>query len=261
MKKTRLSVSIFMAAASLLAGTFLSVAATASPILFDRGLPTANLNHAAGANRSNVAWGDAGTTVSIGDNFSLAYSSVIDQVRVWVVSRTQAAPAANAFTLSLGNDAGAASTVSPVASSTSVTSTTYSGGSSYQATNGDFIYMFQIDFAGLSLAVGPGTFAFSISGPPGAAGLSTPFLHASNGPLSGSTQTGSDSIMYGFTALGAMDIANGWPFNSFGNGWDKSSDFNVQVYGTVPEPSTFALIAMALLSLFGFGMMRRRGSI
>ena len=27
---------------------------------------------------------------------------------------------------------------------------------------------------------------------------------------------------------------------------------------TVPEPSTIALIAMALLSLFGFGMMRRR---
>ena len=26
----------------------------------------------------------------------------------------------------------------------------------------------------------------------------------------------------------------------------------------VPEPSTFALIAMAMLSMFGFGMMRRR---
>ncbi|MBK6722144.1 MAG: hypothetical protein IPG58_02350 [Acidobacteria bacterium] len=38
-------------------------------LVFDRGLPTANLNNAAGANRSNVAWAFDGDYIT-GDDFS-----------------------------------------------------------------------------------------------------------------------------------------------------------------------------------------------
>jgi hypothetical protein len=247
-----------MAAAlcGLAASVVVSAVAAASPIIFDRGLPTANLNHAAGANRSNVAWADAGSTMSIGDNFSLAYWSVIDTVRVWVVTRDANLPAANAYTLLLGNDLGNSTVVSPAASSTSVSIATYSGGATYQATNGDMITIFQVDFAGLNLVVGPGTLAFGITGP-ARSDLNTPFVHASNGPLSGSTQTGSDGVIYGFDSFGAMDIGNGWPWMSSISGWDKNSDINIQVFGSVPEPGTLVLLAFALLGVAGFALMRR----
>lgn len=267
MKRAR-SHFAFVALASVFASLALSAIAGASPLLFDRGLPTANLNNASGANRSNVAWADTtaafgglGTTTAMGDNFTLAYSSVIDTVRVWIVARDTSGPvtSAGAYTLLLGNDLGAGTVVSAVGTGSSIAATTYNGIDTYQATNGDFITLFQLDFAGLNLAVGPGTFAFGIAGPH-RIDLTTPFVHASNAPLSGSTQQGSDGFIYGFNALGQLDVSNGYPFNSLNNGWDKSSDINVQVYGTVPEPSTVALIGIAMLSLFGFGLVRRRAA-
>lgn len=61
---------------SILIGTIvLAIAATANagPVtLVDRGLPTANLNNASGANRSNVAWVDGRYPtphVLLGDTF------------------------------------------------------------------------------------------------------------------------------------------------------------------------------------------------
>ena len=44
-------------------------------------------------------------------------------------------------------------------------------------------------------------------------------------------------------------------FTMLNNGWDKASDFNVQVSGEVPVPSTFALAGLAL---FGVVASRRR---
>jgi predicted transporter len=44
--------------------------------------------------------------------------------------------------------------------------------------------------------------------------------------------------------------------NRQGNFSNDSTGLKVNI--SVPEPSTIALIAMALLSMFGFGMMRRR---
>lgn len=249
-----------LTAMGLFASLALSAVASASPIIFDRGLPSSNLNNISGANRSNVAWADIGTTTSIGDNFTLSYSSVIDTIRVWIVARNPVAPSAGAYTLYLGNDLGTSTVVSAVATGTSIATTTYSGGATYQATGGDMITIFQLDFAGLNLAVGPGTLAFSIGGP-AASGLTTPFVHASNGPLSGSPQMGADGLIYGFNSLGIFDVSNGYPFNSCcGNGWDKSSDINVQVFGSVPEPSTFALLGIAMLALFGLAAMRSRAN-
>ena len=241
-----------LAAAAL--ASVLTTTASAG-LIFDRGLPTANLNNISGANRSNVAWADTAPTLSMGDNFTLSSADVINGVRVWVVTRsTLTTP--NAFTLWLGSDTGipATTNVAAVATSTSVTLANYADASTYQASGGDMINIYQVDFFGLSLAYGPGTYAFGVSGTPGRDDVATPFLHSSNGPLSGSTQMGSDGFIYGFDSLGLM--VTGYPWNSNGAGWDKSSDVNVQVF--VPEPSNVALLAIALMSLLGFGMMRRQ---
>jgi hypothetical protein len=216
------------------------------------------LNNAAGSNRSNVAWGDNNTTWSIGDNFTLTGSSyAVDSLRVWVVSSSDLTGSQNAFELRFGTDAGAATTVSPLASSTSVSLVTYADSSTYQGSSGSFLYLYQVDFSNLNLTLAAGTYAFGVAGPAGADGLNTPFLHASNEALSGSTQDGSDGLVYGFTAAGAMDTGWGYPFNSCcGNGWDKNSDVNVQVYGApVPLPAAAWLL---ISGLGGLGFLGRR---
>jgi hypothetical protein len=53
---------------------------------------------------------------------------------------------------------------------------------------------------------------------------------------------------------GSLGSVTTWDSN--GNGWDKSSDFNVQVFGTpVPEPTTMVAGALLLLP-FGASTLR-----
>ena len=237
--------------------------AAAQTLLFDRGLPTANLNNVAGANRSNVAWGEpaAGeqtpSTESVGENFTLSAPSVIGTIQVWVIDNgTGGAPSASSYQLWLGTDstpgAGSTASVADIATSTSVTQVTYSNSSNYQNSDGTFSDIYQVDFTGLDLSESAGTYAFSVSGL-SETGQLTPYLSASNAALGGSDQIAGNDVLYGFDNTGAMDTKNGYPANLSAL-WDKSSDVNVQVFDA-PEPASMAILGVGV---FALGAIRRR---
>ena len=90
MKSTSNLLLASVASLGLLAGS-LPAGAT---LLVDRGLPTDNLNNAAGADRSNVAWTFTQYTPSdywlVGDTFQNTSSSTwtINTIRLWSVGNT-----------------------------------------------------------------------------------------------------------------------------------------------------------------------------
>jgi len=215
-------------------------------VLVDRGLPTANLNNTAGGNRSNVAWA-FGATWATGDDFAVSSASEISTIRVWSVGGST-----SNLAMYLYNEATSAWTTY---NNYTVTPTTYSGGSTYQGSSGSYISIYQLDFAvGITAAAGT-KFDFAVLGD---TSVNT-FLHASNASLSGSTQEGSDNLFYSLDTTNLTGLTGWESCDSNQPGvWDKSSDINVQVLGTVvPEPAT-----CIVWSLFGgigvFAGWRRR---
>ncbi len=127
MKRWLLAAAV-VAAASVV-GTAVSSPTTPT---FDRGMPTTNLNNAAGANRSNVAW-SFGNDYVTGDNFKIGATGekyYITTLRTWNVGESSGMPK-----LYLGTSVGIAEVPGLTVNRTPVK---YTGNLDYQTTGGSF---------------------------------------------------------------------------------------------------------------------------
>ena len=253
----------------------------ASSIVVDRGLPNQNFNKDAGANRSNIAWAfsNAGFAEKwhSGDTFSLPATDDpsrsswrIDKLRTWFIAgapEVDADPLQNAFSdisLFLGANSGVGGSIDKVAWSAisgdsssapnvSISKVTYTGGLDYQRGNGDLVQIWQADFTDLG-TFSAGDYMFSVAGLPDDTLF---FNHGSNAALDGVPSDGADGLYWALAgSAGDPTKTIIRSFDSDGDGWDKSSDLNVQVYAApVPLPAAGWL----LLSAFGgLGLVARR---
>jgi len=231
----------FLLAGVLLAGSPLAMA---QMLVFDRGLPTENLNNAAGADQSNVEWADIETLPETpwlpGDDFTLAGtgSYIVTSIRVWSTDNTGLALR--------GGVAGEPNGI--IAKAYTATPVTYVNAETYQTSAGDFLPLYQIDFSVNIPLNGGVTYQYFLDGPATANGsdFMGAHLHASNAALSGSTQTGADDT---FLFLGNDDTVYTWD-TATGDGtycpgcvgWNKTSDGNVQVFAQPVVPTQQALV-------------------
>ncbi len=216
MNRTALPIALILAFGSI-------TTASAATIFVDRGLPNStNVNVAAGANRSNISWGNVDGFIN-GDSFVASSTWSIEQITFWIVGSN----------LNYSNFTGC----------NPMTKVTFTLTSPITLPNGT-IYDVAINAT-------PNNAATCVSGGDTSGCL---YVHGSNAALSGTPQQGSNNLYINFDTfpggLGMLAI------DSNGNGWDKSSDINIQVSGTtLPEPSSILLIAAGLGTL---AMIRRR---
>lgn len=216
----------------------LALAGTAQAgLLFDRGLPATNLNNAAGALRSNVTWASESATGFTGDDFiigSVGENYVIDSLTVWGAQYNPLSLDIDHIWLYLGKSGSplsllATGAVSGNTNSNPTITHTYvnypDGTTGYQGNSGGFYPVCKTTFSNLNYRVDGGVkYNFGVNG--------DNYLwwsHASNAALSGPVaQDGADGLYYNFDSINLSSVT---VVDSNGNGWDKSSDVNVQVTG------------------------------
>lgn len=218
----------------------------------NRALPSANLNNAAGAEaRSNVRWSwfDEGF---VGDDFRIGEPGerwVVTRMKVWAVPGARGLGDPDYLgdfysdvRLYLGSMESGASPIATgtlelgtnVTSNAAITISEARSDSGYVDYDdfGQHVRVWEISFDGLAFPVEGGkTYVFGAYGLgraiPGQDGATYPwFTHGSNAPLGGAAADGADEGLRLFKASGQY----AGPFSSTGNGWNKSSDLNVQVF-------------------------------
>lgn len=254
-----------------LARSFMSVVLVGSfgfasaDLLVDRGLPVENLNASTSA-RSNVSWADywiagSGYSYMLGDTFSVAGTGTynLDTIRVWVVGDEFATGSDNKLSL-WGGTAG----VSMLSDVYTMTAVNYADGTKYLGSSGVNSYtVWQVDFdvdwnvqAGETQSFYLGGQVINVDGlvyPDYEGYAFTPYMHASNAALSGSSQDGSNGWVLEAELLNGK-LSNIYTLKSGQDKgdmpWDKTSDFNVQVFGqqAVPGPAAAIPFALGLLA-------------
>ena len=254
--------------------------ASASTIIFQRGLPSStNVNSAAGANQSNISWGNQsanGTVYLVGDDIDLSQSPVpnstgswsVDSISVFEVANTPIStststtpPAAalpqNEFSSLTLFEGTAYTTLTPISSTYTSQFVQYEpAGVNYEVGTDGFFPIYEITFSGLNLVVPANAdLGFAIDAVPNDSNGF--FLHASNAALSGTEQDGADNFYENYCTntsvpQGATSAAYCALIDSNGDGWTKSSDINVVVTGapsSIPEPATFGLLGAGILAI------------
>jgi len=270
MKKLQIAILVISLTAAMSAS---------AAMLVNRGLPTANLNAAAGADQSNVAWAEPDLGLFDGDTFTVTgtQSWKVNTIRLWFVGYnannntdltddTYLGDYYNNLSLYVGTS-GTLNRVS-LASFTPGTDTTsnpnvvgtrvqYNGGAGTQLDEGvggsGPWTIVQLDFNNLNLDFAPGT---TVQFGMYATGSDVAYSHASNAALSGSPQDQADGLFSRFVLDDPTTAHFLETVDSSVTGWNKSTDINVQVFGTpVPEPTTMIPGALLLLP-FGASTLR-----
>ncbi len=240
----------------------------ADMLLVDRGLPSGNLNAAAGADRSNwsVGYGTSSfsnpeggdfyysmaDSFSVGDPFAGADVNITG-IRLWVVEYVTGFgsfdyTSSSSYKLLLGNQFALA----PVTASLSVSSVLYENGTNYQTPSGIYRELIQLDFVVNETVSANSTLFVGLAGSQQGGAYINPYAHASNAGLSESTQDGADGITRIFvgasTNLNTWSSYDGWEVHPETGFSDKPADMNMQVF-VVPEPTSILIVVLGSLLL------------
>lgn len=258
-----------------------AVAQTASAlVIVDRGLPTSDLNDAAGPDRTNIAWSAPQTPTDawmLGDQFNVGNPFAgnpvqITKVTLWAVGTQTddlvgfdyADPASYQLYLRSSNLGLAFIDAITTDISVAVTPVTYSGGDSFQRVGTSTVdQLYQVDFTLTVPYTVPvnARVRFALGGFVGG-NFVNPFLHATRSVDSGgNVQPGYDEVLYSYAAPNTDVSYFDFQYTESSDsaaflpavGW--TSDFNVRVEA-IPEPSAAGVLAgVAALAVLWF---RRR---